>query len=133
MPKRQENLMPIEQVNSRRTQEEHKKDSRKGGIKSGEARRRKKEFKELFNMLLDAEIKDEKAKKILNKLGIEDEDKTNKMLLVATTFQKAVQGDMRAFENIRDTAGEKPKENDTNEDVMKKLDKLLESQSAKME
>ena len=127
MPKRQENLIPF----TERSKEEVRELIRKGGIESGKARRRKKEFKELFNLLLDAEITDERAKKMLNKIGIED--KTNKMLLVATTFQKALKGDMRAFENIRDTAGEKPKENDTNEDVLQKLDQLLESQSAEME
>ena len=35
----EQNLMPIEQVNSRRTREEHSEDSKKGGQKSGEVRR----------------------------------------------------------------------------------------------
>lgn len=36
-----ENLMPIEEVNSRRTREQHSEDSRRAGIASGEARRKK--------------------------------------------------------------------------------------------
>ena len=41
MPNEQ-NLMPIGQLNSRRTREQHSKDSQKGGQKSGEVRRRLK-------------------------------------------------------------------------------------------
>ena len=38
----EQNLMPIQEVNSRRSREEHKKDSAKGGKKSGEVRRKRK-------------------------------------------------------------------------------------------
>ena len=46
------NLIPIEQVNSRRTREEHSEDSAKGGRKSGEVRRKRKAMKEQMALLL---------------------------------------------------------------------------------
>ena len=48
-----ENLMPIEEVNSNRTREQHSADSRKGGIRSGEVRREKATMKATLEMLLD--------------------------------------------------------------------------------
>ena len=82
------NLMPIEEVNSRRTREQHSADSRKGGIASGEARRRKKTLKEELIALL------------------ETNDNNNKISIAI--LNKALNGDIQAFTTIRDTIGEKP-------------------------
>ena len=55
--------MPIEQVNSRRSREEHSKDSAKGGKKSGEVRRKRKAMKEQMDLLLSLpfNLKDSKG------------------------------------------------------------------------
>lgn len=52
------NLMPIEEVNSNRTREQHSEDSRKGGIASGKARREKATMLSTLRKLLDEEYKD---------------------------------------------------------------------------
>lgn len=84
----EQNLMPISEVNSRRTREEHSKDSRKGGIVSGESRRARKTFKEELIALLEA-------------------NDTNTKISVAL-IERALNGDINAFTTIRDTIGEKP-------------------------
>ena len=76
------NLMPIEEVNSRRTREQHSADSRKGGIASGEARRRKKTLKEELITLLET-------------------DNNNNKISTAL-LKKALAGDIQAFTTIRD-------------------------------
>ena len=48
----EQNLMPIQEVNSRRTREQHSEDSRKGGKRSAEVRRQRKAMKEQMEMLL---------------------------------------------------------------------------------
>ena len=48
----EQNLMPIQEVNSRRTREQHSRDSAKGGKKSGEVRRKRKAMKEQMELLL---------------------------------------------------------------------------------
>lgn len=50
--------MPIEEVNSRRTREEHSQDSRKAGINSGKARRRKADLRKMAQAVLDGTYKD---------------------------------------------------------------------------
>lgn len=49
--KKLENLMPIAEVNSRRSREKHSKDSKKGGKASGVSRRRHKTLQETVLMI----------------------------------------------------------------------------------
>ena len=105
------NLMPIQEVNSRRTREQHSEDSRRAGKASGEARRKKKAMKEAINMLLSLPLKDEKAKAYLEYLGFEEEDMDNQLGLVISMYKEAVaKGNVQAANWIRDTAGDKPVE-----------------------
>lgn len=109
------------------TTEEATEMGRKGGIASVKARRKKKAFKKIFNSILELDVKDKKLLKYIEDLGV-NEEITNKTLLAVTTFKKAVKGDMRAFEIIRDTVGEKPKDSIklSDERENSKLDKILE-------
>ncbi len=94
-----ENLKPFNTL----TKSEQRDLSSKGGKASGEARREKKRFKELLEMVLSMQNKDTK--------NTYDYDITISMV------KKAIKGSERAFELIRDTIGEKPidkTENDTN-------------------
>lgn len=68
-----------------------------GGKISGEKRRQRKTFAEAFDMWLTSDHVDKKGTK-MNGMDI----------LVAAMVQKASKGDVRAFEVIRDTVGEKP-------------------------
>jgi hypothetical protein len=82
----QENLIPT----SERSKDEVREIGRKGGIASGEARRRRKTLKEELIALLEVN------------------DNNNKISLAV--LQKALNGDIQAFTTIRDTIGEKPKD-----------------------
>lgn len=96
----QENLVDLRD----RTTEEQREIARKGGKASGEARRKRKTFKEELLLLL------------------EQGDTQEKISLAI--LQKAMQGDIKAYESIRDTVGEKPKEN-IDLAVKKKLEDVL--------
>lgn len=85
------NLKPIQ------SKEEAREKGKKGGIKSGEVRRVKKTMREMLDYLLDKEITNGKGEKV-----------TTKEAAAVALIKKAVQGDVRAFEVIRDTIGEKP-------------------------
>lgn len=65
-----ENLMPIEEVNSNRTREQHSADSRKGGIRSGEVRREKATMKATLEMLLNEKNNKGKTYRELTTLGL---------------------------------------------------------------
>lgn len=56
--------MPIEEVNSRRTPEEHSRDSRKAGINSGKARKRKADLRKMAQAILDGTFKDKNGREI---------------------------------------------------------------------
>ena len=88
----EDNLIPVRSVNEAREK------GQKGGVASGAARRRKKEFRDVFQALLDGkEITGSDGKKLS---GTE--------ALAMKVFQLALKGDLRAFEIIRDTVGQKP-------------------------
>ena len=82
----EQNLIP----NSKRSPSEVRKNGSKGGIKSGEVRRKRKTLREELLLLL------------------ETGNNQNKMSLAM--IEKAMKGDTKAFEVIRDTIGEKPRE-----------------------
>lgn len=78
------NLIPLTQ----RTTSEQREIAKMGGIKSGEKRRARKQLKEELLLLL--------------------ETNNNQELISIALIEKAKGGDVRAFEMIRDTIGEKP-------------------------
>lgn len=75
------------------------KNGRLGGIKSGESKRRMKTFREELQALLEAEFKNAKGESTTVQTNI------NSALIL-----KAAKGDVRAYEVIRDTLGQKPKD-----------------------
>lgn len=77
-----ENLRPVS------SKEEARERGRKGGLASGEARRKRKTLKEELLLMLS-------------------EGETQKSVTLAL-IEKAMSGDTKAFEVIRDTIGEKP-------------------------
>ena len=70
---------------------------RKGGIASGKARRRKADLKKAFNTILKADVANENISKQLEALGFEA---TNEMALAMVMMQKAMKGNVKAFEQI---------------------------------
>lgn len=82
-----------------------------GGKKSGETRARKKTMKQLLEMVLDLPA-DENIKKTILKLGISKDEKiTNNLALQIVALREGLKGNMKAYEVIRDSIGQKPTEN----------------------
>ena len=77
--------------------EEARELGRKGGIASGKARRRKADLKKAFNTILKADVANENISKQLEALGFEA---TNEMALAMVMMQKAMKGNVKAFEQI---------------------------------
>ena len=106
------NLVP----QNKRTKKEQREIARKGGIRSGEVRRKKKLMKDQISLLLSLpfpDVRDKTGKKIrtmFKQLGIDDENIDNQMAMIIAIWQRALKGDYQAFNSLRDTVGEKPKD-----------------------
>lgn len=84
-----------------------------GGKRSVEVKKQKKKMKEQLELLMSLPLKIKERKKELKKdFGILEEDTNNQMAVLVAVFKKALRGDVKAAEFIRDTLGEKPKIND---------------------
>ena len=68
-----------------------------GGKRSAEVRREKRELRKALEILMEQEITDKKGN-----------TKTGTEAMAIAVFQKALKGDIRAFEVVRDTVGQKP-------------------------
>lgn len=88
-----DNLIPA----NKRSKEEVRRNSAKGGRKSGEVRRQKKLLKECLDELLEKEWENRQGEKMSGAEAIS-----------VAVFKKALAGDMKAYEIVRDTAGQKP-------------------------
>lgn len=111
----EQNLMPIEEVNSRRTREQHSEDSRKAGRASGVSRRRKKSLREAADLYLSLPVADKRAWNKLARDGVDPEDINKQMEIIAGLTIKAVNGDAKAAKLLFDLLGEQPKEEPKND------------------
>ena len=102
----EKNLMPIQEVNSNRTREQHSEDSRKGGIASGVSRRRKRSLKEAADLYLSLPVSDRKMWNKIAKNGVDPEDIDNQMAMIIGLTMAATAGDARAAKIIVDLLGE---------------------------
>ena len=91
--KREANLIPT----TKRSKNEVRKNAAKGGRKSGEVRRQKKLLKDCLDELLQREWENRQGEKMSGSEAIS-----------VAVFKKALAGDMKAFEIVRDTSGQKP-------------------------
>lgn len=106
------NLVPF---TSDQNREEASKNGKKGGIASGEARRRKKAFKEQIDYFLSLPFPDmvdhngNKLREVFKNFGIEDDEIDNQMAMILSLWKSVInKGDVSAFVALRDTVGEKP-------------------------
>ena len=83
--------------NSERTPSERRENAKKAGVASGKARRKKANFKKAFETILQADVASPNVKKQLEDMGF---DTTNEMALAMVMMQKAMKGNVRAFEQI---------------------------------
>ena len=79
------------------TSSEARENGKKGGIASGEARRAKKSLREAMQVLMDADL-----------TGKDGKTMTGTEAMAAKAFQAALKGDWKAWELVRNTAGQKP-------------------------
>ena len=95
-----------------RTSDELREMTRKGGLASGEARRRKKTMREALEMLLYDTKLNEQTKQMLQAEGIKNADDFNhQMVITRSLIAKAESGDVQAYHAICAMIGEKPSEN----------------------
>lgn len=72
-------------------------DAKRGAKKSAEARRKKRDLRQAIEILLETDIE-----------GDDGQMQSGAEALAIAQFKKALKGDTRAFEVLRDTAGQKP-------------------------
>lgn len=89
----------------KRTTDELRVISSKGGKASGEARRRKADFRKTLNMLLTAEIDNEEWKPILEALGVEC---TLESALLMAQIKEALAGNTKAATFVAKYSGQSP-------------------------
>lgn len=108
----EQNLIPF---TSNQNREEAKKNGRKGGIKSGEVRRKRKAMKEQAELLLSlpfnlTDRNGNELKKVLEKLGIDEENTDNQMAMIVALWRTALgngRNQVTAVQELRDIIGDK--------------------------
>lgn len=99
--KRLDNLAPFTSDQSR---EEAVKNGRKGGIASGEARRRKKDLKKIMKRLMEQKPTPENQE-FLRDAGVSEDDMSNYAMVAVGALLKAASGDVGAMRFIADMTG----------------------------
>ena len=114
----EQNLIPFTSDQSR---EEAAKNGQKGGIASGEARRARRSLRAELEALLSQNTIDKKTGK--------PTDGTVQEAITAALVQKALKGNTKAYEIIRDTIGEKPVERfsleEISQDTIDEVEKMV--------
>lgn len=96
---------------SEMTPEQRRENGRKGGIVSGEVRRRKKAMRERLEIILEMPIKNGKLadiEAIKNFAALKGKNITVEDAMMIAQIQKALKGDTNAAIFVRDTAGQNP-------------------------
>lgn len=104
-----DNLIP----QSERTKDEQRAVAKMGGIASGKVRRERKAMKDTLATLLSMPLKDEAVSnldEIKSIASMNGKNITVQEAIMLAQIKKAVKGDTRAAEYIRDTSGNKLKE-----------------------
>lgn len=91
-----------------------------GGKASGEARRRKANFRKTLNLLLTAQIDSPEWAPMLEAMGLES---TLESAVNAAIIKKALKGDVKAYEAIRDTLGQTTKSDEDLEEQRIKIER----------
>lgn len=99
---------------SDRTTGEQQAIAKKGGIASGKARREKKLMRETLDILLSMPLKNGKladVDDIRSFAAIKGKNISVQEAIMIAQVQKAMKGDTKAAEYVRDTIGQKPVDN----------------------
>lgn len=106
----EENLKPFTNKQSR---EEAVKNGRKGGIASAKARKERKALKDTLEDLLSMPLQDGKSAdidEIKSIAGIKGKNITMQEAIMVAMLNRALKGNVRAAEYVRDTIGEQPEQ-----------------------
>lgn len=106
-----ENLIPF----NRRSVDEAREFGRRGGKASGEARRKKADFRRTLNLLLTTEINSEEWTPLLNALGLES---TLETALNMAMIKEGLAGNVKAYEAIAKYSGQSA-QTDTDQEEQK--------------
>jgi len=118
-----EDLKPVQ------SKEEAKERGRKGGIASGKARREKKMMRETLDILLSMPMKNGKfadVESIRSFAALKGKNISVQDAILIAQVQKAMKGDTRAAEYVRDSIGQKPSDKVKLESDIDLTDKLKE-------
>lgn len=118
-----ENLKPV------RTKNEARERGRNGGKKSGEARRRKANFRKTLNQLLTTEIDSPEWKPVLESLGIEC---TLESALNMSMIKEGLAGNVKAYEAIAKYVGQSQKTEIDHAEQLAKIN-LMQVQKEKVQ
>ena len=99
----EQNLNPFTSEQSR---EEAAENGRKGGIESGKTRR----LQGAIKRALASKASSAEFKELFNNFGIEEDSRDYAAAIGCVVIQKAAKGDLMAAQFVRDTIGEKPRE-----------------------
>lgn len=99
----EQNLIPFTSEQSR---EEAAENGRKGGIESGKTRR----LQGAIRKALEAKATSAELNELFDEFGVDKNSRDYATAIGCVVIQKAVKGDLSAMSFIRDTIGEKPKE-----------------------
>lgn len=119
----------INEYNKELSPDERKVSAKKAATASAQARKKKKELKEYLQALLDTKqtvVVGGKVKKI-----------TTSEAMAMTAIKGALNGDWKAWELVRDTAGQKPvdtvKVTTIDQDIINEVERAVEAESGQVE
>ena len=90
-----------------RTPDERRASAVKAGKASGESRRRRKTIAEVARAILDSPERDPETLAMLQQIGL---DGTTRDSMTLAQIMRAIRGDPESFRLVRDTIGEKPRD-----------------------
>nr|WP_314785088.1 hypothetical protein [Olsenella uli] len=98
------NLVP----NESRTPSQRRENARKAGKASGRSRREKRDMRETFRAMLDMPLRPGGTTQAQTMDGMDGKNMTVGQAIALAQLRKAMAGDIRAAEFVRDTSGQRP-------------------------
>ena len=114
------NEQNLKHFTSEQSREEAVKNGRKGGIASGESKRKRKLLKEHLELLLETKIQ------------TSDGEITKSEAITLKLIEQALKGNVKAYKLIRDTLGEAPiqkiQTSEVDPETVKELEAMIEEE-----
>ena len=125
-----ENLIPI----NSRTTNEAREISSKGGKKSGESRRRKRDMRKKMQMILSLVPQNCDDYNLVSEMGVDISEIDNETVMLAGLFNQAKSGNVQAVKEIRNIIGDDipSAELELKEQALKKADTGNEAEIPKL-